>query len=66
MLDGNTITETVDFATDATVSLIGRSFSLQIKVDSDTYAQIDADGVYKETWKRLTPTQASNEASEWR
>jgi hypothetical protein len=52
-LEGDKVKTTTDFAGDSTKSLIGRRGTYTIQIDGDTMKQIDSEGVYNETWKRL-------------
>jgi hypothetical protein len=58
-LEGDMLTERIDFAGASTQSVIGGSGRFKIAVDGDVLKQIDVDrGVYNETWKRCKPTQS--------
>jgi hypothetical protein len=63
-LEGDMLTEIIDFAGASTQSVIGGSGRFKITVDGDVYKQIDVDrGVYNETWKRYKPTESSTKQS---
>ena len=53
-LDGDTYTETVEYANDSTADLIKKTFTFKIKVEGDTYTQVAVgdDNPYSEVWKR--------------
>lgn len=52
-LKGNTMSEHIDFAGELTKGLIGITGVFTIEVDSNTYRQIDPNGIFNETWKRV-------------
>lgn len=52
-LDGDTMKTTREFAGDSTKRLIGSTGKLTIKIDGDTMKQVDSEGVFNETWKRV-------------
>ena len=52
-LKGNTMSEHIDFAGELTKALIGRTGEFTIEVDGNTYKQIDPNGIFNETWKRV-------------
>jgi hypothetical protein len=59
-LDGDILTERIDFAGASTQSVIGGSGRFKITVDGDVLKQIDVDRrVYNEIWKRCKPTEPS-------
>ena len=59
-LEGDMLTERIDFAGASTQSVIGGSGRFKITVDGDVFKQIDIDrGIYNQTWKRYKPTQPS-------
>jgi hypothetical protein len=53
-LDGDTYTETIEYANDSTADLIKKTFKFKIKVEGDTYTQVAVgdDNPYSEVWKR--------------
>jgi hypothetical protein len=53
-LDGDTYTETVEYANENTARLIQKTFKFKVKVEGDTYTQtgIGDDNPYNEVWKR--------------
>ncbi len=51
-LEGDTMTETVDFANENTAALIGQSHKLKISVDGDTLKQTGLENPFTEAWKR--------------
>ncbi len=53
VLEGNNLRATTDFAGDRTKSLIGRTATFTIQIDGDTYKQVDPNGIFDETWKRV-------------
>ncbi len=59
-IEGDMLTENIDFAAATTQSVIGGSGRFKITVDGDILKQIDVDrGVYYETWKRYKPAESS-------
>jgi hypothetical protein len=61
-LQGDMLTERIDFAGASTQSVIGGSGRFKITIDGDVLKQIDVDrGVYNETWKRFKLTQSPSE-----
>jgi hypothetical protein len=52
-VEGDKVKTTTDFAGASTKSQIGRQGTLTLQIDGDTMKQIDANGVYNETWKRV-------------
>ncbi|MBW3599764.1 MAG: hypothetical protein KY475_21145 [Planctomycetes bacterium] len=52
-VDGNKVNTTRDFAGESTKSMIGGKKTLTIEIEGDTMKQVDADGVFNETWKRV-------------
>jgi len=55
-LDGDTYTETIEYANENTASLIKKMFKFKVKVDGDTYTQtgVGDDNPFKgEVWKRV-------------
>ena len=52
-LEGNKLRMTTDFAGELTKSFIGRTGTFTIQIDGDTYKQVDANGTFDETWKRV-------------
>jgi hypothetical protein len=55
-LDGDTYTETVEYANENTADLIGKAFKFKVKVEGDTYTQtgVGDDNPFKgEVWKRV-------------
>lgn len=53
VLEGNQMKETVEFAGELTKSAIGKTGTRFIEVEGDTYKQVDPNGVFTETWKRV-------------
>ena len=53
VLEGNELRETIDFAGELTTSTIGTTGQFTIQIDGDTYKQVDPNGVFNETWKRV-------------
>ena len=51
--DGDKMKTKTDFAGESTKALLGREGTYTINVDGDTMTQVDADGVFNETWKRV-------------
>jgi len=53
-LDGDTYTETVEYANENTAELIKKTFKFKIKVEGDTFTQVavGADNPYTQVWKR--------------
>ncbi len=52
-VDGNKVKTTREFAGESTKSMIGGNKTLTIEIEGDTMKQMDADGVFNETWKRV-------------
>jgi hypothetical protein len=52
-LDGDVLSSTTDFAGTSTRSQISKTGSIRIQIDGDTHKQIDLDGVFNETWKKV-------------
>jgi len=52
-LEGSLLKTTRDFAGESTKEMIGTSGKFTIQIDGDTLKQIDADGVFNETWRRV-------------
>jgi len=53
VLEGDQMRVTTDFAGELTKSFIGTTGTFTIQVDGDTYKQVDPNGVFNETWKRV-------------
>jgi hypothetical protein len=53
VLEGNKMRSTTDFAGELTKSFIGKTATFTIQIDGDTYKQVDPDGIFNETWKRV-------------
>ncbi len=53
VLDGNKMKESIDFAGEHTKASIGKTSIRIVEVDGDTYKQVDPNGVFTETWKRV-------------
>ena len=53
-LDGDTYTETIEYANENTLEYVHKMFKFKIKVDGDTYTQIGVgdDNPFSEVWKR--------------
>lgn len=52
-LDGDVMETTTDFAGESTKAMIGATGKFTIKIDDDTMKQVDSEGVFNETWKRV-------------
>lgn len=52
-VEGNEVKTTREFAGESTKSMIGGNKTLTIEIEGDTMKQLDSDGVYNETWKRV-------------
>ena len=54
VIDGDTYSETVEYANESTADLIKKTFKFRIKMDGDTFIQtpIGPDNPYAEVWKR--------------
>ncbi len=52
-VDGNKVKTTREFAGESTKTMIGGNKILIIEIENDTMKQMDSDGVYNETWKRV-------------
>ena len=52
-LEGNKLRETTDFAGERTKSLIGKTGTITVEIEGDTYKQVDSNGIFNETWKRV-------------
>ncbi|MBN1567723.1 MAG: hypothetical protein JXA73_07735 [Acidobacteria bacterium] len=60
ILEGDIMTERIDFADESMQSVIGGAARIKITMDGDVFKQIDLDrGIYNQTWKRYKPTQPS-------
>jgi hypothetical protein len=53
VLEGNKMSETTDFAGELTKSFIGKTGTFTIQIDGDTYKQVDPNGTFDETWRRV-------------
>jgi hypothetical protein len=51
--NGVELKTTTDFAGALTESFIGKKGSLKLEIDGDTLRQIDPNGVFNETWRRV-------------
>lgn len=53
-LDGDTYTETIEYAGESTAQYIKKTFKFKVKVDADTYTQtaVGGDNPFSEVWKR--------------
>jgi hypothetical protein len=53
-LEGDTYTETIQYANENTAELIGKTFKFKVKVDGDAYTQtaVGEDNPFTEAWKR--------------
>ena len=51
--DGTNLTTTTDFAGDRTAQFIGNKGTVKLEIDGDTLRQIDPNGVFNETWRRV-------------
>jgi hypothetical protein len=63
-LEGNKLKTTRDFAGESTQRMIGSSGTFEIQIVGDTKKQVDADGVFHETWKRVVPLAEAEPAAE--
>lgn len=52
-LDGDTMTETIEYASESTSTYIGKAHKFTIKVEGDTYTQVGKDNEFTELWKRV-------------
>jgi hypothetical protein len=52
-LDGDTYTETLEYANESTSNDIGRTFVFKVKVEGDLMTQEGVGNPYTEVWKRL-------------
>ena len=54
-LEGDTYTETVEYANESTAGLVNKMFKFKVKVEGDTHTQIGIgdDNPFKEAWKRV-------------
>lgn len=52
-VEGNKVKTTREFAGESTKTLIGGNKTLTIEIEGDTMKQVDSDGVYNESWKRV-------------
>jgi len=52
--DGDTYSETVDYANENTAELIKKTFKFRIKINGNTFTQVPlgSDNPYEEVWKR--------------
>ena len=53
VLEGDKLKSTTEFAGEVTKSFIGSTGTFTIQVEGDTYKQVDPNGVFNETWKRV-------------
>ena len=53
VLEGNKLKTTTDFAGELTKSLIGKTGTVTIQMDGDTFKQVDPNGIFDETWERV-------------
>ena len=51
-LDGDSLEETIKYATETIAGQIGQTFKYKIKVEGDTYTQTGVGNPYNEVWKR--------------
>jgi hypothetical protein len=51
-LDGDKMAETIEYANENTLNLLGKTHNFTIKVEGDTYTQIDENNEFTELWKR--------------
>jgi hypothetical protein len=51
-LDGDKMAETIEYANENTLNLLGKTHNFTIKVEGDTYTQIGQDNEFTERWKR--------------
>ena len=52
--DGSDLKTKTDFAGELTESFIGTSGTVKLEIDGDVLKQIDPNGVFNETWRRVT------------
>lgn len=52
-INGNSISNTVDFANSNTSNFIGKTMKFKITIEGDTYTQVAEDNQFTETWKRI-------------
>ncbi len=52
--DGSDLKTTTDFAGDKTSMFIGKAGTVKLEIEGDVLKQIDAKGIYNETWRRVT------------
>jgi hypothetical protein len=52
-VDGDKVKTQTEFAGESTKGMIGRDGAYRVKVDGDTMTQMDSEGVFNETWKRV-------------
>ena len=56
--NGADLKTTTDFAGELTESFIGKNGSVKLEIDGDILRQIDPNGVFNETWRRVkNPSQ---------
>jgi hypothetical protein len=51
-IDGDQYAETIKYATEQTVALIGQTMKFKINVEGDKYTQIGVGNEYNEIWRR--------------
>lgn len=52
--DGTDLKTKTDFAGELTESFIGKSGTMKLEISGDVLKQIDPNGVFNETWRRVT------------
>jgi hypothetical protein len=52
-LDGNKYSETIEYASEGTKDLIGKTLHFTIKIEDDKLTQQGIDNSYNEIWKRV-------------
>lgn len=53
VLEGSELRETIEFAGSSTMSFMGMTTTLQIQINDDTFKQVDSNGRFNETWRRV-------------
>jgi hypothetical protein len=51
--NGTDLKTKTDFAGELTESFIGRKRSFKLEIDGDTLRQVDPNGIFNETWRRV-------------
>lgn len=63
-LNGAMLTESLTYATEATESMIGSTFTFRITVDGDTYTQTGIGNPFSEQWQRATMQPDDKQAAD--